>query len=62
LVASLFTNTLLYLSLVCLIVESKLMLNFGLFAEQINMNKLFSKLFINSLVITTLPNVSDGDV
>ena len=62
-VANLFTNTLLCLSLVCLIVEPKLMLNFGLFAKQTNINKLFPELFITSLVITTLfPNVSNGDV
>ena len=56
-------NTLLCLSLVCLIVEPKLMLNFDLFAKQTNINKLFPELFINSLVITTLfPNVSNKDV
>ena len=38
---SLFTDTVLCLSLACLIVEHKLMLELDLYVKQTNMNKLF---------------------
>ena len=38
---NLFTNTLIYLSLTCLTIESKLGLKFHLFSKQANINKRF---------------------
>ena len=38
---NLFTNTLIYLSLTCLTIESKLRLKFHLFSKQANINKRF---------------------
>ena len=38
---NLFTNILIYLSLTCLTIESKLRLKFHLFSKQANINKRF---------------------